>query len=86
MKTNSRLNPGRIGLILSVIGLIGVTLCSFPPLGGLGRALAFFSIPGLIFGTVGRWRNQPRSGFYAVLLGAIGALYLPTLWMTFFVN
>jgi hypothetical protein len=84
MQPKPQFSPGYFGLILSILGLIGVTFCSHPTLGGLGRVLALCSIPGLISGAIGRFSKEPRRGFWAVLLGAIGVLYLPTLWIHLF--
>lgn len=70
---------GRIALGLSVIAFVGV--CIAPGFQTAARYIALLAVPGIVVGTVARFRGEGKIGFYAVLIGIVAALYLPTFWL-----
>ena len=79
--TERRFRPGVVGLVLSVISLIGLFLCGV--LTVYAVPLMVLSVPGTVFGILGRFRGERWPGFLAMLIGIFVALFLPTMYVSF---
>ena len=79
--TERRFRPGRVGLALSISSLYGLFGGDF--LFEFAWPLTLLSLPGIVFGVVGRFRGEQWPGFWAVLIGIFVAMFLPTLYLAF---
>ncbi len=71
-------------LLFGIVSLLGVFVCSLPQLGAIGPALVSFGPVAIILGVVSRFRSTNRMGFWAVVIGIVASLFLPTVWLPFF--
>jgi hypothetical protein len=82
MSSHNRL--GGIALVLSFLGFGGVMLCSaeLP----VGAFIALLAPVGVIVGIVGLFWPPCRFGCLAVILDVIASMYVPTIWLPFFLR
>jgi hypothetical protein len=77
---------GRAGFFVSLAGICGVAAAG--PFGnfvtGIGIALAFLSLPGIVLCVVGLRRTPRRLAAWGLVIGIAGALYLPTFCLVLF--
>lgn len=74
-----RFQFGSLGLILSLVSGAGLWLIYVDYY--LALAMTMLSLPGIACGIIGRFRGEMWPGFWAILVGCIVALFLPTLWL-----
>ena len=72
----------RLAFCLALLGVVGVFLSSS---WRFGAVLALFGPVAIILGIIGRFLESDRLALWAVVIGFIVSLYLPTLWLRFFV-
>ena len=83
MGGNSTNRLGQLGLIASIIGLTGLFLIGpfrYEPI----RYLTLFSLIGLVLSLLALWWTPRKSAKWGLLLGIIGSLYLPTVFLPVF--
>jgi len=76
---------GQAGFWISLVGICGVFIAG--PFGELvtfaGIALAFLSLPGIVLSAVGLRQSPRRLAAWGLVIGLVGAMYLPTFWLAF---
>jgi hypothetical protein len=77
---------GHIGFALSLLGVVGVCLAGFPVVGLQGMWLAFLSVPGLVISLIGLFIPPRRLAVWGTVLGIVGVLYVPTIYLSLFVR
>lgn len=82
--SHSEQNPaGLIGFCLSLVGFCGVIVAGYihPDLVVFAFWLAALCLPGAAIGIAACFRSPRRLASWAVAIGLIGAMYLPTLYL-----
>ncbi len=79
----NRKTLAKLVLLLSLAGLLGVCLCSFPSLFSLARGLALLGPVAVVLGTILECHSIDRITRWAIAIGVVTTLYLPTLWLPF---
>ena len=74
---------GNFGLALSLLGLVSMQLCSAPELIWLLQLVSLACPAGLIVGLIGVFRVPRWPARWAMLLGFLGSLYIPTIWLPY---
>jgi hypothetical protein len=77
---------GVISLVVSFLGFLGVSLCTFTHLSYVAPFIALLAPVGVIVGIVGLFRPPCRFGCLGIIVGVIGSLYVPTIWLHFFLR
>jgi hypothetical protein len=77
-------NIANIGLVLSLIGLVGVAVVGWtsPIISIIGMYLAFVCLPGTVLSFVGYLLRPNRIAALGITIGVFGSFYLPTFWLT----
>jgi hypothetical protein len=71
---------GRIGCLLSTAGLVALCFARSTMI----RYLMICSLPGLVLSLVGLFRAPRGLALLGLLLGIIGSMYLPTVFLPWF--
>ena len=71
----------RFAFCLALLGVVGVFLSSSWRFGAL---LVLFGPVAIVLGIIARFLESDRLALWAVVIGFIVCLYLPTLWWQFF--
>ena len=82
----SREIVGRTALALGYVGFLGVCFGGIPitPVLQLTRVVALLGPVAIVLGIVGRYRSTDRSSKWAITIGVLTTLYVPTMWFSFF--
>jgi hypothetical protein len=76
----SRNRFGQLGLMLSAIGLVGIVALGTLRF-DLVRYMTLCSFLGLAVSVVGVWRRPRAAAVWGILLGAVGSMFLPTVFL-----
>jgi hypothetical protein len=82
----SREIVGKTALALGYVGFLGVCFSGIPitPFFQLGRVVALLGPVAIVLGIVGRYRSTERSSKWAIAIGVLPILYVPTMWFSYF--
>jgi hypothetical protein len=80
-------NPlGQAGFFTSLLGICGVAIVG--PFGEAvtvaGISIAFLTLPGIVLSAIGLRRSPRRLATWGLLIGIVGAMYLPTFCFVLF--
>ena len=74
----------KTALTLGCIAFFGVCLSSLPAPGlQIGRVLALLGPVAIILGIIGRYQSSDGSSKWAITVGVITTLYVPTVWLSY---
>jgi hypothetical protein len=71
---------GLVALGVGLLALLGVGFCGSPPLFFVGRTMTLLGPVSIVLGIVARRRSTSSVASFAITIGAIVSLYLPTLF------
>lgn len=79
--SQQRMPLSNIAFTMALTAFLGVMLVSFRPLVPLGFLLANLGPVAVILGIVSAVQSPARSARWAIVIGIIASLYLPTFWL-----
>ena len=71
---------GQAGFLMSLMAICGVFAAGpfGEPVTLVGTGLAFLALPGIVLSAIGLRRSPRRLAAWGLIIGLVGALYLPT--------
>jgi hypothetical protein len=78
--SHDRNNLGQVGLVVSGLGLVALIVLGWWRI-DIVRYTTLCSLLGLVLSLAGLWRRPRRPAAWGVILGLLGTLYLPTVFL-----